>query len=194
MLQLANGKTILPDGTVTRTVTVPQPSAQFSREIVSGRAASATLERIHRKLGDLPDEPVKMNPIAAVISYTAIGLSDADIATSLGATEAQIKTIKDSEAYKLFAEMFDKTVFEDARRNAKHIVAKASDKAAQTMVDLLDSSDESIKAVASRELLKTAGVSLDESSNKLSGGLKIVIERAGQHNDDLKISIGGTNG
>lgn len=190
-LILADGKRVMADGRVLSTITVPQPAAQTSREISSGRAAASALERIHRKLGDLPDIPAKMNPVAAVLTYTAIGLNNADIATALGATEEQIEILKASDIYKQLFELFDKTVFEDAQRNARHIIAKASDRAADTMVKLLDSNDESIQAVASRELMKAAGVSLEEDHKKLAGGLKIVIEKAGSRKDEnITIRVG----
>jgi hypothetical protein len=171
-------------------VQVPQPAAQIHREIANGRAASRTLERIHRKLGDLPDLPAKMNPIAAILAYTAIGLNNADIATSLGASEAQIETIKDSELYKQFAEMFDKTVFEDAKRNANHIVARSADLAANTLVALVESKDESISLNAARDVTRLAGVGLDKSDQNKISGLNIKIIRAGdKKSEEITVEI-----
>lgn len=195
VLALANGKQVLPDGRVVSTVAVPQPSAQIHREIVSGRQAAKTLDRIHRKLGDLPDIPQKMNPIAAVLSYTAIGLSDADIATALGAAVEQIQVLKDSEPYKQLADMFDKTVFEDARKNAKHIIARAADRAATKISDAIDSDDPLISLAASRDIIKFGGISLDESTGRSLGGLKIVIEKSdGKNADNVTVTLGESHG
>lgn len=191
VLILANGKQVLPDGRVVSVREVPKPAAQFSREVQSGRAASRTLERIHRKLGDLPDVPMKMNPIAAIMSYTAIGLNDADIATALGASEQQVKTIKESELYKQFADLFDKTVFEDSKRAANHIVAKASTVAAERMVSAIDSEDESVAVVASREVMKLAGVGVDRVDESKVSGLSIKIVRSGdKKNDEVTVTLG----
>jgi hypothetical protein len=192
VLILANGKRVMPDGRVINEVVVPKPAAQFTTEVQSGRAATRTLAKMHRKLSDLPDLPQKMNPIAAILAYSAIGLSDADIATALGASEEQVKVLKASELFTQLNEMFDRTVFEDARRNARHIVANASNKAAERMVAAIDSTDESVAVVASREIMKTAGISLEEENKRSLSGLKIVIERAGsEKNDKITVSMNG---
>lgn len=186
-LILADGSQVLRDGKVIKNV--PQPAAQFSREVVSGRAASATLEKMHRKLGDLPDIPQKMNPVAAVIFYTAIGLADADIATALQATTAQIATIKESELYQQLVAFFDRTVFDDAKRNAKHIISRASDRAAIRMVEAVDSDDALIALSASREVMKIAGVSLEETETKTLSGLQIRITRREDAADDITVEV-----
>lgn len=182
---LANGKVIDPNA-----VEKPANIATIGREISSGRSAVRTLERMHRKLGDLPELPVKMNPIAAIITYTAIGLDNNDIAVSLGATPEQIATIKDSEAYKQIENMFDQTVFEDERRNAKHILAKASEKAVTTMVSLIDSTDENIALTASRDVAKMSGINTEEETDRRPGALKIVITKRGQKDDEIKVELG----
>jgi hypothetical protein len=189
-LVLADGKMVLRDGRVVSEV--PKSAALVSREIESGRAASRTLQRMHRKLGDLPDIPQKMNPVAAVILYTCIGLNDEDIATALQATPAQIATIKDSELYGQLFKLFDRTVFEDAKQNARHIIAKATDHAAEVMVNALDSDDPLIKLSASREVMKLGGVSLEEKNERAISGLHIRITRKEDEADE--INIGVTNG
>lgn len=190
-LVLADGRKVLKSGQVIKEVEVPQPAAQVHREIESGRAASRTLERMHRKLGDLPDIPQKMNPIAAILVYNAIGLSNDDIATALGASTAQIETIKSSDPYKQLSDMFDKTIFEDAKRNAKHIVAKASDKAAQRIVDFIDSKDSLISLSASKEIARLGGISLADEHVRPISGLKIVIEKSdGAQKDEVTVTLG----
>ncbi len=189
-LVLADGKMVLRDGRVV--TELPKQAVMISKEIESGRAASRTLQRMHRKLGDLPDIPQKMNPVAAVILYTCIGLQDADIATALSATEAQIATIKESELYGQLFKLFDRTVFEDAKQNARHIIARASDKAATVMVDALESKDPLIKLSASREVMKLGGISLEEKNERTISGLHIRITRKEDEADE--ISIGVTNG
>lgn len=181
---LANGKVIDPNA-VEKKANI----ATIGREISSGREAARTLERIHRKLGDLPELPVKMNPIAAIITYAAIGLSNEDIATSLGATPEQIATIKDSEAYKQIEQMFDQTVFESERRNAKHIFARAAEKAALTMVSLVDSADENIALTAARDVSKINGINTEEETDRRPGALKIVITKRGQKDDEIKVEL-----
>lgn len=181
-----DGRMLLKDGSVV--TTLPQPAAQISREIRSGRQSARALERIHRKLGDLPDIPQKMNPVAAVLLYSCIGLNNADIATALGASEKQIEVIKDSELYSKLFQLFDTSVFEDARRNAKHIISRAADHAAETMVAALGSNDEAIALAASREVLKTAGVSSESGTEDRLSGLNIRITR--KEDDSVNINVG----
>jgi hypothetical protein len=186
-LVLADGRKVLKDGTVVEEV--PANAVVISREISSGRSAARTLERMHRKLGDLPDIPQKMNPVAAVILYTCIGLNNADIATALGAEESQIQTIKDSELYGALFKLFDETVFADAKQNARHIIAKASDKAANVLVDSLDSNNEGARIAASREITRLAGLSLEQTNENKLSGLHIRITRKEDEQSDLTVEI-----
>lgn len=188
-LTLPDGTMILANGKAIKPKEAPSDVATIGREVSSGRQAVRTLEKMHRKLGDLPDLPTKMNPIAAIITYTAVGLDDQDIAQALGASVEQVTIIKDSEAYKQLKSMFDQTVFEDERRNAKHIVARASSRAAQTMVELVDSADENIALTASRDVLKLSGITTEEEASKRQGALKIVITRKGDKEDEIKVEM-----
>ena len=183
-LTLPDGTMILANGKAYKPQEQPSNIATLGREISSGRQAVRTLEKMHRKLGDLPDQPMKMNPIAAIITYSAIGLDNDDIATALGATPDQVATIKDSEAYKQLEQMFDQTVFEDERRNAKHLISKASSQAAATMVALIDSRDENIALTASRDTLKLSGINTDEENSRRQGALRIVVTRKGDRDSD----------
>ena len=189
-LVLPDGTTILKNG---RAVPVgkeqPANITKFAEEVQSGRQAAQTLQRMHRKLGDLPDTPQKMNPIAAIITYRAIGLNDEDIATALGATVEQIQTVCESEAYKQIEQMFDQTVFEDERRNAKHLIAKAATRAANTMVSMIDSSDENIALVASRDVLKLSGINTEEERTRSQGALRIVVTRKGEKDDSISVEL-----
>lgn len=184
-LVLHDGRKVLKNGDVV--TEIPKPSAQISTEIMSGRRALQTLDRMHRKLGDLPDIPAMMNPMAVVMVYTCVGLSDADIANALGAQEAQIKVLKESESYQKLFELFDRTVFEDAKRGAKHIIARASDRAATTLVAAMDSDDALIRLQASRDVIKFAGVSQEqETGNKMSG---LHIRITSRDSDDKNLTV-----
>jgi hypothetical protein len=181
-----DGRKLLRDGTIVRDM--PSNAVAVSREITSGRAAARTLQRMHRTLGDLPDIPQRMNPAAAVIFYHAIGLDDADIATALGATEAQIKTIRESEVYQSLFKLFDVANFEDAKRNARHIIAKASDRAADRIVTAIDSDDPLISLNASKEVLRMSDVSLERRDETKLTGLHIRITRKEDESDDITIT------
>src|SRR5882672_4979867 len=172
-LILADGKKVLRDGRVI--TDVPSNAVSFSREIQSGRAASRTLQ--------------KMNPVTAVIFYTCVGLDDEAIATALQATEAQIATIKQSELYGQLVALFDRTVFDDARREAKHVIAKASTNAANRMVEAVDSDDPLISLSASREVLKLSGISTEQGNESKLSGLQIRITRREDEADEITIGV-----
>lgn len=181
-----DGRKLLRDGSIVRDV--PAGAITISKEITSGRAATRTLQRMHRTLGDLPDIPQRMNPAAAVIFYHAVGLPDADIATALGATEAQIRTIRESEVYQSLFKLFDVANFEDAKRNARHIIARSTDKAAEVMVGALDSDDALTRLHASKEVLKMGDVSLENRNETKFLGLHIRITRKEDEADDINIT------
>lgn len=192
-LMLPNGDAIMSDGSrrTAKQLEAPQPAAQLGREIASGRRAQETLERMHRKLADLPEDGMQMNAIACCIAYTYAGLSDADIAEALKTSIENVKRTKDMEAYVQFAEMLDSTVFEDAKKHAKHIISRSSARAATRMVDAVESADESVAVVAAREVLKLAGVNEGHDASRL-GGLRIVIETAGaKDKQEITVSLNG---
>lgn len=183
----SNVKLTLPDGRLvldTGEVIVPQPAVDMAREIESGREAARTLERIHRKLGDLPEQSEKMNAIAVILMYTGVGLNDTDIAISLKTSVENIERFKELDAYKQLAEMFDATVFEDAKRTANHIVSRASADAAARMVSAIRDRDPQVAVVASRDILRLAGVGADRANDSRISSLNIKITRTGEHKDD----------
>lgn len=189
-LTLPTGELVLASGKVVKPVTTQQPAAQMAREIKSGRQAAATLERIHRKLSDLPETAEKMNAIAAVLMYTGVGLSDLDIAIALKTSEDRIKLLKELDAYKQLAEMFDGTVFEDAKRQANHIVAKAAANAAQRIVSLVNDEDPNVALTAARDVAKLAGVGTERTNEERIHGLNIKITRSGDRKDeDITVEI-----
>lgn len=181
-LYLPDGRVVLDDGSVVKPVT--QPAAQMSREIKNGRAAAETLERVHRKLGDLPEKSEKMNAIAAVLMYSGVGLSDTDIAIALKTSTDNVERLKQLDAYRQLAEMFDDTVFEDAKRTANHIITNAAASAATRVVAAVDDPDPMIAVGASREVLKLAGVGADRADPTKIGSLNIKITRKGDKRED----------
>lgn len=181
-LTLPTGELVLASGKVVRPV--QSPAVKMAREIKSGREAVAFLERTHRKLGDLPETPEKMNAIAAVLMYTGVGLSDTDIAVALRTSTENIVRLKEMDAYKQLSEMFDATVFEDAKRTANHVLARASANAAQRMVNLVEDEDAGIALAASRDVTRLAGVGVDKPDEGRISGLNIKIVRSGDKKDD----------
>jgi hypothetical protein len=185
-----DGRVVKPRLEVVSSLATTQPAVQLAREIESGRAAARTLDRIHRKLGDLPAEAEKMNAIAAVLMYSQIGLRDEDIAVALKTSLVAIEALKKLDAYQQLEQMFDTTVFEDAKRTANHLVARASSRAVQRLVEAVESTDESVAVVASDKITKMAGIGAGEEQNKRIGGLNIVIKRKGESlEDEIRVEV-----
>lgn len=189
MLTLPSGEQVLQDGTIHDPN--KQTAARISTEIISGRAASALINKVHRRLGDLPDTSSRLNPICAVITYTAIGLSNADIAVALDTTVENIERLKGLDSYAQIAEMFDQTVFENEKQQAKHIIAKHAHRAAASMVSMIEDGDPNIALAASRDVLKIAGVDTREDTDRKMDGLKITIIKSDrQGSDSVTVTLG----
>lgn len=185
-LTLPDGSLLLPNGTVIKPQAAVQPAVVAGQEVANGRAARRTLERVHRKIGDLPEgDPKQLNAIAAIIMYTGIGLNDEDIAVTLGTHVDVVKSIKELDVYRQLSEMFDGQLFDDAKRTAAHIVAKAASRAADRMVDAIESPNEQVAVVAAREVLRTNGISTEHASAQNNkAGLNIKIVRKGERKDE----------
>lgn len=181
-LTLPTGELVLASGKVVRPV--QSPAVGMAREIKSARQARDTLERVHRKLGDLPENAEKMNAIAVVLMYTGVGLSDTDIAVALRTSTDNITRLKDLDSYKQLAEMFDSTVFEDAKKQANHVLARAAANAASRMVDLVEDEDPNIALTAARDVTRLAGVGVDKPDEGRISGLNIKITRSGDKKDE----------
>lgn len=184
-LRLPDGSLLMADGTTMRPQQAQQPAVSAGREIANGRQAARVLEKMHRKLGDMPEGDSKqLNAIAAILTYTQVGLSDEDIAISLGTHVEVVTGIKELDAYKQLSDMFDTNVFDDAKRTASHILARASGVAADKLVSSIDSANEQVAVVASREVLKMNGISAETQSSEKKSGLNIRIIRKGEKREE----------
>jgi len=189
-LTLPDGRLVLTNGQV---VTPMSASVEMAREIKSGRASAVALDRVHRKLGDLPEQSEKMNAIAATLMYTAVGLDNTDIAIILKTSVDNIERLKDLDAFKQLAEMFDSTAFDDAKRTANHIITRSAANAAHRVVQAVDDKDPNIALLASRDVLRLAGVGADRSDASKISSLNIKITRAGDRQDE-EITVEMNNG
>jgi hypothetical protein len=187
-LHLPDGQVVLKSGKVVKPIEAPQTTVRAAREIKNGRQASDTLERIHRKLGDLPEQAEKMNAIACVLMYTGVGLNDNDIALALKTSTENVVRLKQLDAYKQLAEMFDRTVFEDAKQQANHIISRAAANAAHRIVEFVDDDDPLISMSAAKEVARMAGVGADRVDPTKISSLNITIKRKGD-DDDVTIQV-----
>lgn len=180
-LILPNGVRIAPDGSTIENTAV---------EIHNARDSVRIVQKIQRSIGDLPDVPENMNPVCCIMAYTAVGLSNEDIATALGTTLQNIERIKALDTYAEFERMFDERVFEDERRNAKHIIAKAQARAAYKITDLIDSKSGDLALMAASKTLSIGGV---DESNKPQGLSKlevVMIDKSELESKSITIKVG----
>lgn len=185
-LTLPTGELVLSDGRVVKpqVIEMKRPTAENAVVIENARQAQATLERTHRKLGELPETPERLNAFAAILVYESVGLSVDDIAVALRTSVDNIERVLELDAYKQLREMFDTATFEDTKRAANHIIARAATKATRKIVDFVDSDDPNIALNAARDVSKMAGVGVDRANENKISGLNIKITRAGDKKDD----------
>lgn len=182
VLVLPGGIEISPDGTVR------DPAVEAATVVENGTTAIALVQRMKRTLGDMPDVPRNMNPVACVIVYTQVGLSDEDIAASLSTDLETIQRLKNSEIYSKLTELFEERVFEDESRTARHIISKHSARAAQKMVSLVDSKSGDLALAASRDVLRIGGVDKSAQTQGLSS-LKIVMVDREDAKKEITITV-----
>ena len=178
---------ILPDGTVIKADGSRKldPTVGTVVEVENAANAVALVTKMKRNLGDLPDVPANMNGVACVLTYTSIGLSDADIATALSTTEDNIVKLKESDLYKQIEGMFDERVFEDEMRTARHLLSKHSANAAQKIISLVNAPSGDLALAASRDVLRISGVDKSQQQTGMTS-LKIIMV---DDNDSKKTQI-----
>lgn len=181
-LVLPNGVEISPDGTIR------DPAVEAATIVENGTTAIALVQRMKRTLGDMPDVPRNMNPVACVIVYTQVGLSDEDIAASLSTDVETIQRLKSSEIYTKLTELFEERVFEDERKTAQHIISKHSANAATKMVSLVNSKSGDLALAAARDILRIGGVDKSQQGTGLSS-LKIVMIDKEDAKQEITISV-----
>jgi hypothetical protein len=181
-LVLPNGKVIAPNGHLL------DPAVMGATVIENGKTAIALVSKMKRTLGDMPDIPRNMNPVACVIVYTQVGLDDEAIAECLNTTIENIKRLKESEIYSKLSELFEERVFDDEQRTARHIISKHSARAAQKIVDLVSSQSGDLALMASRDVLRIGGVDKSGEVKGLSS-LKIVMVDKADAKQEITIEM-----
>lgn len=142
----------LPDGTVVEpqqsTVGVELPNSTEAQRIVSST---------RRKLADMPAIPKQMNSFAAVLCYTASGLSDNEISVATGFGIDQITRMREQSAYTQLEAMVVDAVKSQAAAAVKEILVTGEVKAATKLVQLVESDDDRTALSAAKDLLDRGG-------------------------------------
>ena len=150
----ANEPLLLADGTVI----VPSVASTFTRTAIpSNSQAQRLVSNTHRKLVELPALPKQINSYAAILVYTASGLSDAEISVATKFTIAQITLLRSQPAYAQLEQFIIETVKQEAAGEVKSILLNGEIKAATKVVELIDSIDDKVALAASKDLLDRGG-------------------------------------
>lgn len=144
----------LPDGTAI----APSVANTFTRvAIPSNTEARRLVSNTNRKLAELPAMPKQLNSYAAILVYTASGLSDDEISVATKFTREQIALLRAQPAYAQLESFIIDAVKQEAAVEVKSILASGEIKAATRVIELIDSEDDKIALAASKDLLDRGG-------------------------------------
>lgn len=153
----------LPDATTPMqladgTVLVPSVVSTFQRnEVLSNSAAQRLVSSTRRKLVEMPALPKQLNSFSALLVYTMSGLGDDEISIATGFTREQIAWMRSQAAYEQLQSYMIEAVREQAQADVKSILVKGTTRAANRVVELIDSEDDKVAFAAAKDLLDRDG-------------------------------------
>lgn len=177
---------VLADGTKIDPSTgkrVHEARAQQVTEVPSNTQLQKRATNVQRMLDDLPDTPDRMNLLAIVLSYTHFGLPDRDIALALGLDKAQVSRIRDLSAYKQLEETVTSQIIERSREDVRAIIQQGAKRAAERMVEFVESDSAAVALSAAKDVLDRDGhrpSDVVEHRVKMEGGLTIRVVEANE--------------
>ena len=146
---------------------------------------------------DLPGPLHVMNAVAAVFTYTLMGLSDREMAEILNCTAIDIEATRAHPAY---GEVFESIMGVFINTNSELLgsrIAAYSHDALTNVADLMASQDDGISLRASQDLLDRGGARPQDMSAKkaaLGNELRIVVSKGGGDNGiNVNINVNGDN-
>lgn len=149
-----NAPMVLADGAEI----APSATSSFARiEIPSNTDAQRIVSATRRKLVDLPALPKQINAYAAVLIYTASGLSDDEISVATGFTAQQIRKLRTQPAYTELETIVIDAVRANTAETVTTILAEKETHAARKLGDLIDSEDHKVALAATNSLLDRRG-------------------------------------
>jgi hypothetical protein len=144
----------LPDGTAI----APSVASTFTHvAIPSNTQAQRLVSNTNRKLAELPALPKQLNSYAAILVYTASGLSDDEISVATKFTREQIALLRSQPAYTQLESFIIDAVKQEAAAEVKSILASGEIRAATRVIELVDSEDDKVALAASKDLLDRGG-------------------------------------
>lgn len=177
VIDTQTGRRVRNNGVPNGYVAVPS-AAEAIREVT----------QVRRRLSDLPEVPAKMNIVSAVAAYYMFGINDHEIAYALGCTESQVANIKMTEAFGQLVDTMTRNIVEGFGTDARMMIEQHAPNAAQRVIELMDSNDEHVAMVASKDVLDRSGhrpADVVEHRHKVEGGLTIEYVRKGKDDDKV---------
>lgn len=180
MLTLADGTQIDPN--TRKPLNQPRVDRRV-REHAAPSANKLANERRHStrmRINELPCDPKTANVYGVVLFYVLMGIPDLDILDATGMSPAQLKSIKGSDAFDELRSKLVGAVREAQTSEVRGIIANASAIAAETIVSLMDSSDEKIALAAAKDIMDRDGhrpADVVEHRHAMDGEMRIRIIR-----------------
>lgn len=175
-----NEPLILADGTKIDPVTgdvITDPVADYI-EVPNNQEAVQTVLNVRRRIDELPDIPKNMQGVSVILSYTLFGLSDDDIAIATGLTIEQVGNIKMSDTYTKFSDNIVEGLMKSEQSNVRDIISAGSRKAAQKVVNLVNSKHDALAFAAAKDILDRDGhrpADVIEHRHTMDDSLEIIV-------------------
>ena len=183
-----NDPLVLADGTAL----LPSVHTAFASaiEVPSHTEAVKLVSSTRRKLIELPALPKQLNAYAAILVYTASGLSDGEISVATGFTSEQIQHLRTQAAYRQLEGMVIEAAKNEAANDVKAILVNGEKQAARKVVTLVDSVDEKVALAAAKDLLDRGG---HKAAEKLDINARmantVMIELVDKRDDGVTIEM-----
>ena len=183
---------VLQDGTVINpedgTIMPDEPVVEVPNTVAIQKQIVATRKR----MSDLPCNPERMNVISVVLSYTLFGISEEDIAVTLGVPLEQVRAVKMSDAYGEIQTSLIEQIIKSDESDVRNLFVQKNEAAANRVFTLVDSENETTGLAAAKDVLDRAGqrpVDVVEHRHKLEGGLTIRHLRR-EEDESIPIDLG----
>ena len=126
---------------------------------------------------ELPDEPKVVNPIALLLCYDLFGLTELAIVHAMGLTEDQIAEIRETSTYDTLKEGIISRFKSSETDEIRGLFKAEAKKAAQKLIEQLDSNSSSQALSAAMKVLDFAGLSPKQGrsvDDRMTTGLNII--------------------
>lgn len=149
-----------------------------------------------RTLKDLPAQPGVLRGVACVFVYTMLGLSDREIAESLGINLGEVRLVRENAAY---AEVFDVMSSEFINANSKLLQARLASYAEDALTNVyglaMGAAKDEVKLRANIDLLDRGNIrpkDNDARDRQQVNELRITVIKQGDADIEINgISVGG---